>query len=306
MGKLRKKWKHRILDYFFTTICNANYAIDVNYDKLKEITVTLYKWLNLPPEIDERFLELTLFDQGHALFFPDEVLNEYLVTRSNNIGRWNIYDVPYKRHAFASNGYQRNLDHKNSVIIYNNILRKSSELETLYFAEKLANADLIIDLNMKAQKTPFFIRCAENQRLTMQNLYMQYDGGVPVIFGDKNLDASPLEVLKTDAPFIAKDVYDLKVKFWNEFLTFKGISNVNINKKERLTTDEVARQLGGSIAARGSGLLMRKQACKEINEMFGLDIDVVYNEDVVLRIMDEADQLIDENDLPEEGGTENE
>ena len=87
---------------------------------------------------------------------------------------------------------------------------------------------------------------------------MKYDGGEPVVFGDRNLSSVPIEVLKTDAPYVADKIYDMKVKYWNEFLTFKGVSNVNINKKERLTTDEVQRQLGGSIAARGSGLLMRK------------------------------------------------
>ena len=95
----------------------------------------------------------------------------------------------------------------------------------------------------------------------------------------------------------------MKVKYWNEFLTFKGGSNVNINKKERLTTDEAQRQLGGSIAARGSGLLMRKQAAEAINNMFGLNIDVVFNEDYQLKVLDPKDELINEN---EEGGAENE
>ena len=302
----KNKLKRRILDYFFSTICQADIATEVNYNKLKEITVTLYKWLNMPDEIDQRFLELTLFERGHVLFLKDELLDGFAVMRSANTGKWNIYDVPKRRRAYASNGYNWTFSPKDSVIIYNNVLRTSSEMETRYYAEKLAHDDIIIDLNLKAQKTPFFIRCAENQRLTMMNLYMKYDGSVPVIFGDKNLDASPLEVLQTGAPFIAKDVYDLKVKYWNEFLTFKGISNVNINKKERLTTDEVTRQLGGSIAARGSGLLMRKEACKQINELFGLNIDVAFNEDVVMRIMDEADELVDENEITDLGGAENE
>ena len=111
----------------------------------------------------------------------------------------------------------------------------------------------------------------------------------------------PIEVLKTDAPFIAPQIYDMKVKYWNEFLTFKGVSNVNINKKERLTTDEVQRQLGGSIAARGSGLLMRKEAADAINKMFDLNIDVIFNEDYQLRVLDENDELVDENDDMEGG-----
>ena len=43
--------------------------------------------------------------------------------------------------------------------------------------------------------------------------------------------------------------------------------------------DEVIRNMGGVIASRYSRLNTRKQACEEINKMFGLDIDVVFRED---------------------------
>ena len=297
--------KSKFLNYFFQSIFSNAWAYNVYYDKLKEITVTLYKWVNLPPEIDERFLELALFETGEVLFFKDDVINEYAVMRTANMGRWDLYNRPLKRHGYASNGMQVSRNEKDSILIYNNVLRTSSDAETLYYAEKFAFYDQIINININAQKTPLFIRCSENERLTLKNLFMKYDGGQPVIFGDKNISPMPIEVLKTDAPFIAPQIYDMKVKYWNEFLTFKGVSNVNINKKERLTTDEVQRQLGGSIAARGSGLLMRKEAAAAINEMFGLNIDVVFNEDYQLRVLDEEDELIDENgDELEKGGAE--
>ena len=302
----RKKLKLNFMNTFFQSIFNNAWAYDVYYDKLKEITVTLYKWVNLPPEIDERFLELALFETGEVLFFKDEVLDEFAVMRTANMGRWDLYNRPLKRRGYASNGIHVERSEKDSVLIYNNVLRESSESETLYYAEKFAFYDQIINININAQKTPLFIRCSENERLTLKNLFLKYDGGQPVIFGDKNISPMPIEVLKTDAPFIAPQIYDMKVKYWNEFLTFKGVSNVNINKKERLTTDEVQRQLGGSIAARGSGLLMRKEAADAINKMFDLNIDVVFNEDYQLRVLDENDELIDENDDDMEGGAGNE
>ena len=63
------------------------------------------------------------------------------------------------------------------------------------------------------------------------------------------------------------------------FLTFLGISNLNVQKKERLITDETIRSQGGTIASRYSRLNARRQACEEINKMFGLDIWVDYRED---------------------------
>ena len=108
---------------------------------------------------------------------------------------------------------------------------------------------------------------------------MKYDGNVPYIFGDKNLNPNALKVLKTDAPYVADKLYALKTQLWNEALTYLGISNLNMQKKERLVSDEVIRSQGGVIASRHSRLEMRRQACKEINAMFGLDIWVDYRED---------------------------
>ena len=148
------------------------------------------------------------------------------------------------------------------------------------FARRLYNLDRIIDVNANAQKTPVLVRASEKQRLTMLNLYKQYDGNEPFIFGDKNLDMNSLTVLKTDAPFIADKIYQLKTQIWNEALTYLGISNITINKKERLITDEVIRAQGGTVASRYSRLETRQEAAEKINEMFGTDIKVEYREDL--------------------------
>lgn len=305
------RWKRnkfaKITD-FFSTIFNNAVAHDVYYCHLKEVTISLYKWLNLPEEIDERFLEMALFEDGHALFFFDDVMSQYVVTRAALSGSWDIYNVPTRRRAFAANGYQNRLTSEDSIIIFNNNLRTSSELETQYYADKIGFYDRIIDVNINAQKTPLLIKCGENKRLSLKNLYMKYDGGEPVIFADDQLTGEPLSVLKTDAPFVADQIYEMKTKYWNEFLTFKGVSNISVMKKERLTNDEVYRQLGGSFASRGSGMQMRKQAAKQINEMFGLEIDVIFNEDYQMKVNDPADEIFDPEDGNplQEGGGENE
>ena len=109
---------------------------------------------------------------------------------------------------------------------------------------------------------------------------MKYDGNQPFIFGDKNdLNPNSIQALATGAPFLADKIYMLKQNIWNEILTFLGVPNTQINKKERLITDEVNRGLGGVFASRNSGLNARRQACKQINDMFGLDVWVRYRED---------------------------
>lgn len=273
------------------------------YNRLMELAISMFEWKNLPDGIDARFLELALFGEGMAIFFKDEELDMFLALRTRIGGKLNVYQIPMERTAFASNGYNRNLDEKNSVLIFNNLIHTNSLLDVEQFSERLYNLDRAIDVNANAQKTPILISCEESQRLTMKNLYMKYDGNVPVIYGDKGVTPNTIKAIKTDAPFVADKLYVLKTQIWNEALTYLGISNINIQKRERLITDEVTRNQGGTIASRYSRLEARRQACEQINKMFGLDIWCDYREDY--QVVDDA--IIDTIDgQNEEGGEDNE
>ena len=248
------------------------------YNRLTELAISMFEWSNLPDSIDQRFLEMCLFGDGMAVFFEDEVLG-YLCLQCMIGGKLNVYRIPTDRRAFATNGYNKQLDATNSVIIFNNYLHTNSMLDVEMFAKRLYNLDRAIDVNANAQKTPVLIQCDETQRLTMKNLYKQFEGNEPFIFGTKGLDANGLKVLNTGAPYVADKLYELKVQYWNEALTYLGISNINVVKKERMITDEVTRNQGGVVASRYSRLESRRQACKQINEMFGLNIWCDYRED---------------------------
>ncbi|MBO5921896.1 MAG: hypothetical protein J6Q48_05865 [Bacteroidaceae bacterium] len=270
----------------------------VYFDRLTELAISMFEWVNLPSSIDPRFLELTLVGDGMAVFFSDEILG-YLALQTTIGGRLSVYRIPIDRRAFSSNGYQRQLDDTNSVIIFNNLLHTNGALELEKFARQLYELDRIVDINARAQKTPILITCDESERLTMQNLYMKYDGNQPLILGDKSLNPKSLQVLNTGAPYVADKIYTLKKQIWNEALTYLGISNVNIEKRERLISDEVLRNSGGVVASRYSRLEARRQACREINAMFGLNIWVNYRED--FQIVSE-EPAIPTNEDAEDGG----
>lgn len=272
------------------------------YNRLTELSISMFEWKNLPETVDERFLELALFSMGMAVFFKDEVMG-YLALRTTISGGFNVYRIPIRRRAFADNGYNKDLTIEDSVIIYNNLIHTNSMLDVRLFADKLADLDRTIQINARAQKTPVLVKCDENQRLTMLNLYKEYDGNAPVIYGDKNLNANGLTVLKTDAPYNADRLYQLKTQVWNEALTYLGISNINSVKKERMITDEVTRNQGGVVASRYSRLESRRKACNQINQMFGLDIWVDYREDY--RQLDEllgSEEITGEPDSEGRGG----
>lgn len=272
------------------------------YNRLTELSISMFEWKNLPDTVDPRFLELTLFTDGQAVFFEDEVLG-YLALQNSKCGKFNVYRVPTERRAFAVNGYQKDLSDKDSVIIFNNYLHSNSRLDVEMFSRRLWNLDRAIDVNANAQKTPVLIQCDETQRITMLNLYKKYDGNEPFIFGDKNLNPNAIKTLKTDAPYVADRLYQLKTQIWNEALTYLGISNINITKKERLITDEVTRNQGGTIASRYSRLEARRDACKQINKLFGLDVWCDYREDYQMlseQVVTEGDDVTDDGGEPSE------
>ena len=249
------------------------------FDRLKELSLSCFKWENLPETVDPVYMEEALFDQGKAVFYYDENMEEYVALRcSTNGGGFNAYGIPIRRRAYGYNGYNETVDITNSVIIFNNMLRTPAFRTCQLFARQLSRIAATIDVNINAQKTPVLILGTEQQQLTLKNLYLKWDCYSPVIFGDKNLDISGFQVLRTDAPFIAPELKDLFDRYWNEALTYLGIPNLTVQKRERLIRDEVLRTQGGTVASRNSRLKARERACELINEMFGLDISVSYND----------------------------
>ena len=274
---------------FGDSLFQNNNQYGMYLERLTELAISMFEWKNLPDTCDERFLELTLFTNGYAVFFKDEDLSRtglsdsdtgsYLALPVATNGRWNVYNVPTKRRAYASNGYNKNLDENNSVMIYNNLLHTNSINISMTYAKRLYNLDRIVDVNANAQKTPVLILANEQQRLTMLQVYQKWDGNEPVIFGDRDLDMKLVQALRTDAPYIADKIQALKTELWNEALTYLGISNISFQKRERMISDEVLRNQGGTIASRYSRLNARRKSADQINKMFGLNIEVDFRED---------------------------
>lgn len=249
------------------------------FNRLTELAISMFEWKNLPPTVDPRYIELHLFQNGSMVYFNDDVIGN-LCLDCLPTGNFDVYGNPVLRRAYSSyNNYQRDLNEDDSVIIWNNYLRTNSIIDIKMFSKRLYLLDRIIDVNANAQKTPVLVQGTEKQRLTLLNLYKEFDGNSPFIFGDKNLDLNALKCLNTGAPYVADKIYQLKTQIWNEALTYLGISNINIQKKERLITDEVTRNQGGTIASRYSRLQARREAVDKINAMFGTNIKVDYRTD---------------------------
>lgn len=287
--------KRRTANLFEDSARLNNLTYKQYLDRLTELAISMFEWKNLPPSVDARYLELHLFETGCMVYFNDDVLGNICLDCIAN-GRLGIYGDPILRRAYSGyNNYNALLKESNSVIVWNNYLHTNSILDVKMFARRLYVLDRIIDVNANAQKTPVLVQGTEKQRLTLINLYKEFDGNAPFIFGDNNLDLNVLKVLQTGAPYVCDKLYTLKTQYWNEALTYLGISNINIQKRERLITDEVTRNQGGTIASRYSRLNSRREAARKINAMFGTNIQVNYREDF---------QQVDNDTIPGEAGAD--
>lgn len=287
--------KRRTANLFEDSARLNNLTYKQYLDRLTELAISMFEWKNLPPSVDARYLELHLFETGCMVYFNDDVLGNICLDCIAN-GRLGIYGDPILRRAYSGyNNYNALLKESNSVIVWNNYLHTNSILDVKMFARRLYVLDRIIDVNANAQKTPVLVQGTEKQRLTLINLYKEFDGNAPFIFGDNNLDLNVLKVLQTGAPYVCDKLYTLKTQYWNEALTYLGISNINIQKRERLITDEVTRNQGGTIASRYSRLNSRREAARKINAMFGTNIQVNYREDF---------QQVGNDTIPEEAGAD--
>ena len=251
------------------------------YEMLEQMACAIYKWTGLPEEIDQRYLELTMFNQGMALFFWDDEYAAYFALRAATSGNVNMYDNPLEYRAYGPNGFNRTLKTNECVPIWNNYLRRPDINAMQIYARRLADIDRTIDINLASQKMPIFAMVPETQRLTVQNLMKQWQGNEPIIIGaDGMFDPSSITYLTSGAPFITPDLLKAKQTVWSEIMTYLGIENTNISKAERVQSAEVEANNGQIEANRLIRLNCRREACKIINRRYGLNVWCDMNEDI--------------------------
>ena len=270
-----------------TALINDNTYIDY-LDRLKLIAISLFEWKGLDEIAGygaSRFMELALYENGRACFYKDSEIG-FKVFRANPNDKFNVYMLPEKIMAWSL-GYEKTIPFDNCVFVMNNLLMKPT-LETLQLmAYRLYETERTIDVNLIAQKTPVLIEGDTKTILTLKNVYMQYSGNTPFIFGNKQFDISnKLNVLKTDAPYLIDKLELHKHEIWNECMTYLGINNANTDKKERLITDEVDSNNDLINYYLNCFYKTRKQACDLINEKYKLNISVELNKDVLKLIED--------------------
>lgn len=270
-------------NYKFTDSALVNDATYYDYlERFKKIAMSMFEWVNLPKSMNARWLERCLYYNGQAALFKHKKYG-FINTNCCSSGKINIYGLPTKLNCYSFefqeirnlyvglNPMSENKEDEEAILVLNNWEGVPTCKTMELFAYRLYEAERTCDVNIKAQKTPVLVVVDEKQRLMMENLYNQYNGNQPFIFGDSGqFNTDILKAIKTDAPFVADKVMKYKEQIWNEALMFLGVNTLTTEKKERLITDEASANNELINLNLQSFLAPRLQACKEFNEKFGL------------------------------------
>lgn len=261
------------------------------YFRLMLIARALFKWENLPNGIDEKWIERYLFSEGNCMFFKDPEKG-FMVTGIGETGPLNYYDEPTTIKPVAPNFVYDGptlTNNVNAVIIRNNDDMLPTSPTIQLYAYKLTNIDRTIDTNIIAQKTPIIVKCTDKQKQSFKTAINQRNDNEPTIYADKSMNTEDIEVLDIKAPIVFDKLQIQKHAVWNECMTYLGINNANMDKRERLVDDEVQANNEQVQASEDIFLKARQKACEEINRIFGTNISVKrrnLSKDVLERMTD--------------------
>ena len=288
-------------------------------NRFRRIALSMFEWVNLPKSMNSRYLELCLYFNGKAALLKTKKYG-FINTKCAGTGYVNIYGLPTKLNCFSYdfneqrdlyiglNPVNENDEYSECILVQNNWEAIPTVSSMELFAFRLYEASRVCDINITSQKTPVLLVADETQRLFLENLYQQYNGNQPFIFGDKDqLGENTIKCINTQAPYVADKITEYKKEIWNEALTFLGVNNIMLEKKERLVTDEANSNNELINLNLESFLAPRLEACRQFNEKYGLtgtdkEISVRVRSDlynIIKKEMSTTTELLDNKETEE-------
>jgi hypothetical protein len=289
-----------LFDTALTTEALNVSTYDDYVDLLLNMAMSIYRIDNLPPEVDQRYLKMTWLKNGLVVGFYDPDYEKHMFLMGSPSGQMNMQYQPTSYTVTGAGGYSKKVipfnvldpsskeEMKNGtcVPIWFNYTHTNPYRTICRYARVLADIDRTIDVNLIAQKTPIVIVCEdERQRLAVENFINGYVGNRPVVVLKSAMMNENLSYVTSGAPYLVDQLLVSQSKIWNKAMTFIGINNANMEKKEREISAEVESnndQVGASRLIQINNL---RTGFNEYNRLYGTNIQVYFNSDTASELL---------------------
>lgn len=260
---------------------NALFSFLPTYAEFSNICLTNFEW-KFPAEneqLNSDFNELLLFYKGRSALINTGDTG-YMLCDFNAIDRhFNMFGYPTLIEAidiFNDNKVLGQFSSDNFVIIPNNRIWYPTNYTVLKYSVDIANIIEAMDLNVEAQKFPVVLQGTPEQKTTLQQIANKIETGDKYIFLDKNYNVDDIKTLFINAPFISKELDEIKERKRAELLTKIGINNANVYKESGINESETNANNNLVSYNLESFITPRLNAIKEIKSKFDIDVSLKF------------------------------
>lgn len=262
------------------------------FNYLFNVVMSLYDWTGKEFEpggsLNRDYLEWALNTQGHAGFFldKDKKIRGLLTTR---VGL-DPYNFPTTLQT--SNpvlGDLKGVIGVNAVWVRNNRFAVPTISTIRHFAEELAKVEVSLNVNLtNSRDVKIYQAETDAQAQQIRKAVDDISKGKPGIILKPDLaeqimsdtGSGSVPVFGTPSEYLVDKYIQDKRSIMNDFFVAFGVnaSGANIIKKERNLTSEVDSNNQEIEVNKSYWLETREQACREVKEVLGFDIDVKLRE----------------------------
>lgn len=245
------------------------------YNHLLNLAIKRFKWDNLPEGLTSDILEQMLITYGQMGAFMDGSLLKILPAHADN--KMNLYGQPVSYRLYGMNGETHSVSAMNMVRLRNNPVGSADTYNLQILAQRIDNIEQTQEVNLFQQCVPKIISTNRDGVLTAKNIIRKIkDFSFVVLTREKGINGQIKQddVIDTSAPYILDKLCDYDNFYNNKAMTYLGLNNSNIDKKERLISDEVNSNNEQIEAILDMYFECRQEFCKLCNEKFSTNITV--------------------------------
>lgn len=252
-------------------------------NQIMALAINRYRWLNLPETCSARWLEWLLLMQGCAtIAAPSKIksLKDKLYTlECVQFGEPNAYSDPSRWIARGSTGRIRfNCTRKNGVWVWDNMTRYPVMQRIEVWARELTDVMRTKQVNRFHQKIPYILKGSNKQKNQLLNYLKQAAGHEMAIIVNEAFEGVEAQVLQTGVPYLGEELTIEERNIWSNIYASLGIKNLTY-KAERMVQDEIDTQQAPTDLMALDGLQPRREAAEHLNNIFGTNIQVIWNQD---------------------------